>query len=148
MMYNVLFWVQDLLTKSKVLMINTCPEQSYYFLNLILGSEGTQVTRAIMGITSNVQSNHRFQVFWENKFFKNFFEPIKPYLALQTSPFRGSYLLNFLIQAMVFEISRANSAPKKLFWNLQFARFSLQQRKFGILIIKIHKSMHFFAMNL
>ena len=31
---------------------------------------------------------------------------------------------------------------------IQFARFSLQQRKFGILIIKIHKSMLFFAMNL
>ena len=32
--------------------------------------------------------------------------------------------------------------------DIQFAQFSLQQRKLGILIIKIHKSMHFFAMNL
>ena len=36
-------------------------------------------------------------------------------MALETSPFGGSYLLNFLVQAMVLEISRANSAQKSYF---------------------------------
>ena len=46
-------------------------------------------------------SNHRGQVFWENQFFlfwgdpKNFFDPQKPYLALETQLLGGSYSKTF-----------------------------------------------------
>ena len=49
------------------------------------------MTRAIVGTTSNVQSNHIVWVFWENQFFvflgaqKNFLEPPRPSLALETT---------------------------------------------------------------
>ena len=56
-------------------------------MNYLKRSDGTQVTRATVETTPNVQTNHRIWGFLENQFLvflgaqKNFFEPPKPYLA-------------------------------------------------------------------
>ena len=68
-------------------------------MNCILGSDGTQVTRAIVGTTSNVWSNHRVEVFWENQFFvfwggpKKLFWGQKTSFGLRNPPFGGVILL-------------------------------------------------------
>ena len=77
-------------------------------LNCILGSDGTQPTRAIVGTTSYVWSNHRIEVFGENQFFvfwgapKNFFENF----GLRNLTFGGSYLLALDIFKTVAQIKK------------------------------------------
>ena len=84
------------------------------------------------------RTNPRTQVFWENQFFsfcgvpKNIFWPQKPYLALESPTFGGSYFYNFLIQATVLELEISKTAifghkmKKKWFsqktWVLGFVR--------------------------
>ena len=120
--------VSDILTKilwsqqSIHVFTHTRPEQSWYFLNYILGSDGTQVTRANVGTTLNVRSNHRSQVFWENQFFvfwgapKNFFEPKKPYLALETPLFGGVILLKLFDPSFGFGATCGKIA---IFWHIR-----------------------------
>ena len=51
--------------------IHTGQELSWYFLNCVKGSEGTQLTTATLGTTPKEQSNPLFQIF------SHFFEPKK-----------------------------------------------------------------------
>ena len=51
---------------------HTRQELSWYFLNCVMGSEGTLMTPATWGTTPNAQPNHGGRVFWKKSFFTFF----------------------------------------------------------------------------
>ena len=71
------------------------PEQEGGLTDWTKRSDTIRVAGATPLTTPNVCTNHRIRVFWENQFFgfwgapKNFFKPLKPYLASETSLFGG-----------------------------------------------------------
>ena len=63
---------KDLRTQKNYFTYHTRQELSWYFLNCVMGSEGTLMTPATWGTTPNAQPNHRGRVFWKKSFFTFF----------------------------------------------------------------------------
>ena len=79
----------------QILAIHRGPEQDGGLTNWTKRSDTIRVAGATPLTTPHVQTNHGIPVFWENQFFgfwgalKNFYDPSKPYLALETTLLGG-----------------------------------------------------------
>ena len=72
-----LWWIFSKFHRSVLnLSVHTRQELSWYFLNCVMGSEGSLMTPATWGTTPNAQPNHGGRVFWKNHFL-HFLEPKK-----------------------------------------------------------------------